>query len=162
MHFIHQQSYDVRPLLYLFLQRKELKAQRGYIIFLYLIATGVARLKPKMSWLSFENERKHFPFHHWLFQVNLMCFVLIFLKQITITIKYALVLPIASNFQLPNTSIFENFHILDQFKKFFFCICCFLMGPNWQLGRRDRTEQKWWGIKSGKVPEAINGGSLGA
>lgn len=32
--------------------------------FQYPVTTGVARLKPKHSWLSFETKEKHFPFYH--------------------------------------------------------------------------------------------------
>lgn len=54
---------------------------------------GQHRLKSKLSWCSFETKKKHFPFHHSLFHVNLMCFALIFLRQIIIT-KYSLMLPV--------------------------------------------------------------------
>lgn len=48
--------------------------------FQYHVVNNIAKLKTRLSGLSFETKKKHIPISHWLFQVYLMYFVLIFLK----------------------------------------------------------------------------------
>lgn len=130
--------------------------------FQYTITTSVARLKPKHSWLSFETKEKNFPFYHWLFQVNLTWLVLIFFLKQIISIKYSLVLPRVCELSIAKTeNIWKHLYFGPIIKTFCFCGYSFLLDSIWWLGNRAWMEQKWWGRKSGEVPEAGYGRNLG-
>lgn len=130
--------------------------------FQYPITTSVARLKPKHSWLSFETKEKHFPFYHWLFQVNLICFALIVFKANNN--KYKIFIGATQGMWIINCQkrkYLETFVFWINFLTFCFCGYFFLLDSIWWLGKRAWTEQKWWGRKSGEVPEAGSGRNLG-